>query len=81
MTLATLLWTWTLIAAVCAATCFVALLVGARLDAAEARRSRRQWQRMCEALDCEDLFCFDDADGRGRYSYGRWRVRFDAFSA
>lgn len=55
MTLASLFWTWGLIAAVCTAGCAIARLVGQGLDAAETERSRRQWKLMCEELDLEDL--------------------------
>jgi hypothetical protein len=61
-----LLSTWALVAAVCAAGCAVARLVGRRLDDAEARRSRRQWQLMCEALDAEDLAGVTTASASGR---------------
>jgi len=37
------------------AVCTLVRLVGQRLDDAEERRSRRQWQVMCEALDLEDF--------------------------
>ena len=55
VTLASLFWTWGLIAAVCTAGCAIARLVGQGLDAAETERSRRQWKLMCEELDLEDL--------------------------
>ncbi len=50
-----LLLNWAVIAVVCAALCAVARLVGQHVDDAEQRRSRRQWQMMCEALGAEDL--------------------------
>ena len=37
------------------AVCTLFRLVGQRVDDAEERRSRRQWQVMCEALGLEDL--------------------------
>ncbi len=42
------------------AVCTLVRLVGKRVDDAEERRSRRQWQVMCEALGLEDLAA--DAD-------------------
>ncbi len=59
MTVVSLFMTWALIVAVCTASCAVARSVGRRLDDAEAARSLRQWQLMCEALDAEDFS--DDA--------------------
>ena len=55
MTVVSLLWTWALIVAVCIAGCAVARLFGQRLDDAEAARSRRQWELMCEALEAEEF--------------------------
>ncbi len=37
------------------AICTLVRLVGQRADDAEERRSRRQWQVMCEALGLEDF--------------------------
>ena len=59
-----LLWNWAVIAAVCAVLCAAARLVGHHMDDAEARRSRRQWQVMCEALGAEDF----TADHPGQHS-------------
>ena len=42
------------------AVCTLVRLVGQRVDDAEERRSRRQWQVMCEALGLE-VFA-EDAD-------------------
>ena len=42
------------------AVCTLVRLVGQRLDDAEDRRSRRQWQVMCEALDLEDFAAVAD---------------------
>ena len=50
-----MLWTWGLIAVVCAGSCAVARSIGKRLDDAEKERSRRQWELMCEALGAVNL--------------------------
>jgi hypothetical protein len=62
VTLMALFGIWGITFVVCAVCCAIASLVGQRLDEAEARRSRRQWKLMCEALDLTDL----PSDGRER---------------
>ena len=55
MSVVSLIWTWAVIAVVCAASCAVVRWVGQRVDNAEKERSRRQWQLMCNAVGAEDL--------------------------
>jgi hypothetical protein len=50
-----LLWTWALVAAVCAVIWAIARPIARRLDEAERLRSLGPWQRMCEALEAEEL--------------------------
>ena len=42
------------------AVCTLVRLIGQRIDEAEERRSRQQWQLMCEALDLEDFAAVAD---------------------
>ncbi len=50
-----LFWTWTLIVAVCAVLWVIARPIARRLDETERLRSLEQWQRMCEALEAEEV--------------------------